>query len=344
MTTPAQAPAEAPATPIEPHLLAERVKLPAAATEVKPDPAAAKPSGDPAAPADPVDPNKPAPTEPEKPAATPPGNNEQLEAMMRKSRDLQTRDKKIKESEDELAQLRELKKRVDSKDYGVMTDAGGSLQEWSDSWLKEQGEKPTNPLEAELRETQTKLAEFEKWRASQTEAQDTEAKAKQRRDAEAAHKSYNAEIKTHIDTTDGLEMLRHADLGHEVFAVIQQHAQRTQEAFGEPKILEIGEAAKVVNKYYVPKMQELVKNLSELPDFKETFDEILKARAENGGNPPPETDPAAPTPDPEAPKAKPGKTLTASQGATAPPRAVQPFKDRDERLKTSAATLVFVDE
>lgn len=322
----APAPAAAPATPnIEPHLR-EKVK---AAPPTTAAPAPATPAV--AAPAAPV-----APVEDPKQKQ----HDEQFQQLLRRSKGIHDRETVLKAQEKELEEARALKKRLADKDYSVITEHGGSLEEWSERWLEEHG--GDNPVAKELRATKKQITELSDWKAKQEETAKTEAQKAEEAKHAATIQGYRKEIDDYLTASTEHKLLAIAGLGHEVYNVIEKHAQRTQQELGTPQILKTEEAAKYVLQYYRPRIVEQMKQILALPDFQDVLTEITKPKAAPpvGGNPPVVPAVTPPEQEDEGLEARPASTLTSQMAATAPPRGAAKLT-REERRRATKATLRF---
>lgn len=337
-SAPVAAPESAPAVKIEPHLLEpqQRIKLtdptpPAEPTEAGP----AEGAGDTPPPAP--------PQEPTKPALNDPRFQEQFSTLAKRAKALRDREEAMKRDVADLERLRKIEERLKSRDYGVVKEYGGSLDEWSEKWLVEQGEKP-NPVAQKLRETERQLAELAEWKKAQEQERESSETKRAREQVEQARAQFQTQIDEKLSSSDEYKVLTVAGLGREVFAVIDAHAARTRQELGTPHVLEIEEAAKYVKDYWVPKLKETLKGLAGLPEFSDVLEELTKAKVPPAGNEPGGASANAQTQEIQGQRARPATALTNEQAATAPPRALDADRrlTRDEKIRAAASKLQFV--
>lgn len=326
------APAESGAPKIEPHLLGEdkpRIKL------RDPDPPQSTP---PEKGSQQTDPASQQTTDNQTEPKPQPNIDEQFQSLMRRSKALHEREASLKATEKELEELRSLKQRLQKRDYGALQEHGLSLEEWSERWLEERGEQ-SNPVAQKLRETEAALAELREWKASQEKERETEQQRRAREEHERVSANFRKEIDEFLGGSEENKLLAVAGLGHEVYNVIAQHAQRTEAELGTPQILDKAEAAKYVREYYTPRIKEQVKQILGLPDFKDVLSELTKAEGAGAGNEP--DDPSQKPPPPEIPgqQARQATSLNSRLTSTAPPRAAKEQLSREEKRAAMKAAM-----
>jgi len=297
---------------VEPHL-ARAATGAAVAAQVAQPAASAEPPAEPAAPAEPQPPAQP---------AADPNVTAQFASLMRRDNRLREREQQLQQTEAEIAELRQLRENLRRDPYAVVTQHGGSLEDWSTRALAESSAAtPAVPHEvaSELQELRSWRQQVEQERQQQVQQQAAAAQQQQLN-------KVRADISSFLEATPEYQALHHAGMAEHVYQRMAQHALRTQEMYGEPQAMPIADAARAVLEEHLPALQERVRSLLSLPQFAETAGAPAQQLQATPAAPAPQTPPAQSfqenvkpaAPPPASPRARGPSSVAAIPGARRP--------------------------